>query len=312
MKTRKLILFLLVNTFLSVNAQEPASFLKDENIKGSVKSMTSIYTGVKHKNEQRKNEYLFNAKGQLVKDTYYWQDKPSSSVTDYTYDARGFLVSEKQTDPVKGTVERKEIYVNDLKGLPMKQTTYYEGSDKPAYIKTYTRNPAGKILTEKSVMMPENKTYYPKFTYKYDLKGNIIEKHTEFGYGVFSHSKYTLTYNQKGKVEKEYEYNEATSMISDGNEYKTMTRKYKYDEKDRVLTVETDEGDIIEHYVYDDFGNMTKEKDAEYIYEQNGLVNSTMKVIRGKVEERYGRRIAALYESNGKDILNQDNIDALS
>ena len=55
--------------------------------------MTSIYTGVKHKNEQRKNEYLFNAKGQLVKDTYYWQDKPSSSVTDYTYDARGFLIS---------------------------------------------------------------------------------------------------------------------------------------------------------------------------------------------------------------------------
>lgn len=46
--------------------------------------------------------------------------------------------------------------------------------------------------------------------------------------------------------------------------------------------------------------------------EQNGLVNSTMKVIRGKVEERYARRIAALYESNGKDILNLDNIDALS
>lgn len=46
--------------------------------------MTSIYTGVKYKNEQRKNEYLFNAKGQLIKDTYYWQDKPSSSVTDYT------------------------------------------------------------------------------------------------------------------------------------------------------------------------------------------------------------------------------------
>ena len=133
-------------------------------------------------------------------------------------------------------------------------------------------------------MMPENKTYYPKFTYKYDLKGNIIEKHTEFGYGVFSHSKYTLTYNQKGKVEKEYEYNEATSMISDGNEYKTMTRKYKYDEKDRVLTVETDEGDIIEHYVYDDFGNMTKEKDAEYIYEYDDKGNWTKKTTKKEGE----------------------------
>lgn len=51
---------------------------------------------------------------------------------------------------------------------------------------------------------------------------------------------------------------------------------------------------------------------GESFSEKNGLVNSTMKVIRGKVEERYARRIAALYESNGKDILNQDNIDALS
>ena len=79
--------------------------------------MTCIYIGVKYKNDQRINEYLFNAKGQLIKDTYYWQDKPSSSVTDYTYDARGFLISEKQTDPVKGIDEQKETYVNDLKGV---------------------------------------------------------------------------------------------------------------------------------------------------------------------------------------------------
>ena len=51
---------------------------------------------------------------------------------------------------------------------------------------------------------------------------------------------------------------------------------------------------------------------GESFTEQNGLVNSTMKVIRGKVEERYADRIAALYESNGKEIVNQANIDALS
>ena len=51
---------------------------------------------------------------------------------------------------------------------------------------------------------------------------------------------------------------------------------------------------------------------GESFSEQNGLVNSTMKVIRGKVEERYADRIAALYESNGKEIVNQANIDALS
>jgi len=50
---------------------------------------------------------------------------------------------------------------------------------------------------------------------------------------------------------------------------------------------------------------------GEPFTEQNGLVNSTMKVIRGKVEERYADRIAKLYESGGKDIINEDNIAAL-
>lgn len=50
---------------------------------------------------------------------------------------------------------------------------------------------------------------------------------------------------------------------------------------------------------------------GEPFTEQNGLVNSTMKIIRGKVEERYADRIAKLYEAGGKEIMNQDNIDAL-
>ncbi len=50
---------------------------------------------------------------------------------------------------------------------------------------------------------------------------------------------------------------------------------------------------------------------GEPFTEQNGLVNSTMKIIRGKVEERYADRIARLYETGGKEIISQDNIDAL-
>ncbi len=42
--------------------------------------------------------------------------------------------------------------------------------------------------------------------------------------------------------------------------------------------------------------------------EQNGLVNSTMKVVRGKVEERYRDRIEALYTPEGKDPFNADNL----
>ncbi len=45
--------------------------------------------------------------------------------------------------------------------------------------------------------------------------------------------------------------------------------------------------------------------------EQNGLVNSTMKVVRGKVEERYKGRIEHLYTPEGKDVFNEANQSAL-
>lgn len=42
--------------------------------------------------------------------------------------------------------------------------------------------------------------------------------------------------------------------------------------------------------------------------EQNGLVNSTMKVVRGKVEKAYADRIDYAYTAEGKDLLNEKNI----
>lgn len=51
---------------------------------------------------------------------------------------------------------------------------------------------------------------------------------------------------------------------------------------------------------------------GEPFTEQNGLVNSTMKVMRGKVEERYAARIESLYAAGAKTIDNPVNIAALS
>jgi long-chain acyl-CoA synthetase len=50
---------------------------------------------------------------------------------------------------------------------------------------------------------------------------------------------------------------------------------------------------------------------TEPFSEQNGLVNSTMKIIRGKVEERYADRIAKLYETGAKEIVNSYNLEVL-
>ena len=50
---------------------------------------------------------------------------------------------------------------------------------------------------------------------------------------------------------------------------------------------------------------------SEAFTEQNGLVNSTMKVMRNKVELRYADRIEALYTSAGKSIINEGNLKSM-
>jgi long-chain acyl-CoA synthetase len=47
---------------------------------------------------------------------------------------------------------------------------------------------------------------------------------------------------------------------------------------------------------------------GEHFSEQNGLVNSTMKIVRGKVEETYKDRITYIYTPEGKDVQNAPNL----
>ena len=46
--------------------------------------------------------------------------------------------------------------------------------------------------------------------------------------------------------------------------------------------------------------------------EKNGLVNSTMKVVRNKVESHFKERIAFAYTAEGKQLLNEKNLESLS
>ena len=45
--------------------------------------------------------------------------------------------------------------------------------------------------------------------------------------------------------------------------------------------------------------------------EQNHMVNSTMKIVRGKVEEAYRDRMAFAYTPEGKNIVNTMNLNSL-
>lgn len=50
---------------------------------------------------------------------------------------------------------------------------------------------------------------------------------------------------------------------------------------------------------------------AEPFTEHNKMINSTMKMVRGRIEKAYEDRIKYLYTAEGKSLLNQQNIDAL-
>ena len=50
---------------------------------------------------------------------------------------------------------------------------------------------------------------------------------------------------------------------------------------------------------------------AEGFTEQNGLMNSTMKIVRGKITDRYIDRIKYLYSPEGKNIVNDENMKAM-
>ena len=49
----------------------------------------------------------------------------------------------------------------------------------------------------------------------------------------------------------------------------------------------------------------------EAFTEQNQMINSTMKMVRGKIEKAYAKRIEFLYTPEGKQIFNQENLDCL-
>ena len=51
---------------------------------------------------------------------------------------------------------------------------------------------------------------------------------------------------------------------------------------------------------------------AEPFTEQNQMINSTMKMVRGKIEKAYADRIAYMYTPEGKQLLNPQNIEALA
>jgi long-chain acyl-CoA synthetase len=50
---------------------------------------------------------------------------------------------------------------------------------------------------------------------------------------------------------------------------------------------------------------------SEPFTEQNQMINSTMKMVRGKIEKAYAARIDYMYTAEGKKIFNEENFKSL-
>ncbi len=50
---------------------------------------------------------------------------------------------------------------------------------------------------------------------------------------------------------------------------------------------------------------------SEVFTEQNQMINSTMKMVRRKIQESYSQQIEFMYSPSGSDIVNPLNIDAI-
>lgn len=95
----------------------------------------------------------------------------------------------------------------------------------------------------------------------------------------------------------------------------------------RDLTADTDEGkravltliedEVDEYRTHGKYGNMFPQRWLpvslgileEGFTEENGLMNSTMKIVRGKIMDRYQELIEYLYTPDAKIITNERNIE---
>ena len=90
------------------------------------------------------------------------------------------------------------------------------------------------------------------------------------------------------------------------NEAKTLALKKIQDIFNQYKSGGVNAGEFPERWLPTAIGIL-----AEPFTEQNQLLNSTMKMVRGKIETRYNERLEYLFTPAGKNIINEKNIEAL-
>lgn len=196
-------------------------------------------------NVTSKTIYEHDSRDYIVKLTYYYKPEPGIDadveITVYKYklDARGNLL--KWTIYRNGKIQNKYGYQYDEKCNKQSEYLYYYYPDgkkeKSEVLKlTYKYDENCRVTEEKAYVRYPNFpdfAYYSMYSYKYDSKGNMLER---------------ISYDSEGK--------------------ETFSDLSKYDEKGNVLEEIRKTGDEVDWrhiYKYDSNGNMLESMDR-YTY----------------------------------------------
>jgi len=249
-------------------------------------------------------KYTYDKKGLLIKEvcTYKSEDDKRETVTEYTYDADGKILSNVY---MEGGYSDYLYYLYDESGRLIETNSGEDGQDSRL---TREYDEHGNVICER--------LWYYGFVfetdyYKYYADGTLkkIEKYRKDETGLGEELRSSEEYDESGRVISRVEYaqengepvqmtkstyvysaedNTVTTTIYDAEDNITeVTERMwnvefpEYDENGRLVSKKVyygkttgDEADFyyLDTYEYDDAGNKVKETHQSYYYEDNGKI----------------------------------------
>lgn len=168
-----------------------------------------------------KSEYVYDAKGRKIKDTYFLRDK-CHSISEFLYksnDSLHLIVVYKPD--MKKDLTIQSLY--DKKGVNYRDICK-NADQKILFWDTYEKGRSGNL--KKWIRFNPDSTIRSKVIYKYDRKGREIKNTCSGELG----GTYSFKYNKKGLVIEEIGHNTDDKMF-------LWLKVYVYDETDNVTKI---------------------------------------------------------------------------
>ncbi|MDO5759842.1 MAG: hypothetical protein Q4Q06_02315 [Bacteroidota bacterium] len=249
-----------------------ASFIEDYQLSFSDNRLLEYRLNFIGGNADRKTSYEYNNKRQLIKETITEQDGKVVSLTTYTYNNIGRLVTIKEisypnSKGAANKVVRDELLTYNTKGLLVERSISSDNKNANKLIKYYY-GPADSLIS--TVTTYQRNSNVDKVVYKRAFNNLVVEC-----------ARYR---NDKLQKKETYEWDDEARLIKKDvyrANKKILSYTYTYDEHDNILSevaIDDKEVKTIEYYYKyekDKFFNWTKRS----VYDANDLKYTEVRTI---------------------------------